>query len=140
MAGYSRIYCVGEPGGYEGADGITSIRTQIWVGEGNRQWLEGHAFRPDVRRLGDVRRIVPAAPDHPDALLDACLCFAADLFEACPSLAAVREQLAGVEMLDFDLGIDEIPPAWERLREEARPVFARLCLYEAELRPRVRHA
>lgn len=71
MAGYSKLYVVGEGGGVMDADGVTNIALQIWVGEGSRQWLEPHYFRAPARGIAKVMRIVPAGPDHPDALIDA---------------------------------------------------------------------
>ena len=40
MAGYSKIYLIGDEGGFMGSDGISAVYLQIWQGEGNRQWLE----------------------------------------------------------------------------------------------------
>lgn len=132
MAGYTRIYCLGGEGGYQGADGVNPIQMQIWLGEGGRQWLEAHWFGLEPRPLGQLRVLVPAAPDHPDMLLDACLAFMPDFFQACPSLEAVRGQLGAKETLDLHLG-DDVPALWSRLREEARPVFAALPMWEGRL-------
>jgi hypothetical protein len=51
------------------------------------------------------------------------------------SLHEVESALAGVERLDFDLEARSIPAAWTRLREEARPYFAALAVWKAELVP-----
>ena len=44
MAGFSKIYCLGELGGFQGADGINSIGCQFWVGNSDRKWWEAHYF------------------------------------------------------------------------------------------------
>jgi hypothetical protein len=135
MAGYSRIYCIGERGGFDGADGINPILLQIWVGDADRQWLKGHYFSDEIKPLGRIKSIVPQAPDDPDALLDACLAFYPDFFNKAPSLAGVREQARELEHLDFNLGTSSIPEGWSRLREEARPLFKDMVIFEADLRP-----
>ncbi len=135
MAGYSRLYVVGGLGGFMGADGVNPIEFLILVGEGNRQWLEPHYFDRSIRPMGKIRVIVPAGPDHPDALLDACLAFYPRHCESCPSLARVEAALQDAERLDFDAEPRGIPAAWADLREEARPLFAAMNIWRADLVP-----
>ena len=56
-------------------------------------------------------------------------------FEQCPSLAAAAVALEGMTLLDFDQGKRTIPAIWPRLREEAKPYFKRLHIFEAVLEP-----
>ncbi len=135
MAGFSKIYLIGGQGGFQGADGINPIRLQIWVGDADRQWLEPHYVDRSIKPLGTIRSLVPARPDDPEALLDACIAFFPEHFKRCPSLSGVASELEGVTQMDFDLGIDRIPKIWPQLRIEARPEFKRLNIYEAELQP-----
>jgi len=132
MAGFSRIYCIGGEGGFQGADGINPMALQIWVGDADRQWLEAHAFDPGISSLGQVRAVIPAAPDDPDMLLDALIMFYPQHFQGCPSLPSVREQLKGKTRVDFNLG-ENVPAEWEKLREEARPLMADMAIFEAQL-------
>lgn len=131
MSGYSRLYVLGGEGGFQGADGINPIGLFILVGDGNRQWLEPHYVDLSLKPLGALKTMIPAGSDHPDMLLDACVAFAARLFDDCPSLRVVEEQLGDAEYLDFDLHAAEVPAAWPELREEARPVFADLNIWRA---------
>ena len=131
MAGYSKIYCIGGEGGFMGADGINPIHFQILVGDGGRQWLEVRYFNKDIGSMGEIEVIVPAGPDHPDALIDACLAFFPEYFESCPSLTQVVEALGSVSRIDFDL--DGEPSGWAQLREEAKSPFKHLIIYEAKL-------
>ena len=78
--------------------------------------------------------IVPEGPDHPNALLDACLAFYPSAFDQCASMAGVQSKLAQAERLDFDTGRNEIPQEWYQLRREARGPFRQLHIFEAELR------
>jgi hypothetical protein len=133
MAGFSKIYCIGGLGGFQGADGINPIEFQIWVGDADRQWLEPHYIDKMIRPLGAVNRLIPEGPDHPNALIDACLAFYPKHFKSCPTLAAVRKALARISSLDFDMGIDEIPKDWPILRREAWPLFQTLNIFEADL-------
>ena len=75
--------------------------------------------------------IIPTGPDHPDALIDACLAFFPEYFESCPSLVQVVEALGNVSRIDFHL--DGEPSGWAQLREEARPLFKYLVIYKTEL-------
>lgn len=131
MAGISNIYCIGGEGGFLGADGMNPIDFQILVGDADRQWLEVRYFSRDIRPIGKVKVIIPAGPDHPDTLIDACLVFFPEYFESCPSLAQVVEALGDVSRIDFHLNGE--PSGWAQLREEARPLFKYLVIYKAEL-------
>ena len=128
MAGYSKIYCIGD----DGWDGINPIYFQILVGDADRQWLEPRYFEKRIKPLGRVKVIIPAGPDHPDALIDACLAFCPKYFESCPSLVYVSEVLENERRIDFHL--DDEPQGWAQLREEARPFFRKITIYEAELK------
>jgi hypothetical protein len=135
MAGYSRLYVIGGLGGFMGADGVNPIQFQILVGDADRQWLEPHYFDTSIRPIGSLRVIVPAGPDDPDALLDACIAFFPQHFTRCPSLAAVEAALRAADRLDFDAKPEAIPTGWTRLREEARPLFGQLNIWRADLVP-----
>jgi hypothetical protein len=135
MSGYSRFYVFGGQGGYLGADGVNPIALMILIGDGNRQWLEPLYVDPQLERLGRLSTIVPAVPDHPDNLLDACIAFFPCNFEQCPTFAAVKAALGDAERLDFDAHPEEVPEAWSTLREEARPIFAELNVWQADLAP-----
>ena len=67
--------------------------------------------------------------------LDACLVFFPEHFELCPSLPEAAGSLEGMTRLDFDLDKQAIPVIWPKLREEARPYFKRLHIFEAILTP-----
>ena len=135
MAGYSKIYCIGGLGGFEGADGINPIDFQIWVGDGERRWFEVHYFNDKIKPIGKLRTIIPESPDHPDGLLDACIAFSPEYFHVCAALEAVREKLQSQDRLDFNLEKRRIPREWVALREQARPLFRDLIIFEAELEP-----
>lgn len=138
MAGYSRMYVVGGLGGFMGSDGVNPIAFLILVGDADRQWLEPHYFDRSIRPIGQLRVIVPAGPNHPDSLLDACIAFYPEHFRTCPSLAKVESELRGADHLDFHARPQDIPPAWASLREEARPLFASLNIWQADLVPLAR--
>ena len=113
--------------------GFNPVMVQIWIGEGNRRWLEAHYFKYQGGPLGNLQVIIPAGPDDPDQLLDACIAFFPEAFTACPSLAAVRHELRETIRLDFNLSPEAVPKLWSTLREEARPIFGNLILYRADL-------
>lgn len=135
MAGYSKLYVVGGLGGFKGADGVNPIEFLVLVGDADRQWLEPHYFDGSIVPIGRLRVIVPAEPDHPDALLDACIAFCPRYFKSCPSLAKVEPALRDAERLDFDAHAGAIPEAWASLREEARPLLAAMNVWRADLVP-----
>ncbi len=133
MAGFSRIYCIGSLGGFEGSDGINKITLQILVGEGNRQWLEPHYFDKNLAPLGNIQVIIPEGPNHSNSLIDACIAFFPSCFNMCPSIQEVNEELKDVKTLDFSSGKDKIPEKWEQLRQEALPHFEKLNIFKADL-------
>ena len=133
MAGFSRIYCVGGQGGFIGTDGINPLLLEILEGHSDRMWFEAVYVDTSLRPLGDLRVVVPAGPDDPNAMLDCCLAFFPAAFEACPSLSRVRIQLGSRERLDFDADPDGVPESWLMLRSEAAPIFAGLNLWQADL-------
>jgi hypothetical protein len=134
MAGFSRIFCVGDLGGFKGADGINSVYGQVLVGEGNRQWLEAKYFKDDLKSLNDIKVIIPEGPEHKYMLLDSFIVFFPDFFKKCPSFEKVKTKLKEVKKLDFNLKKDEIPEEWEDLRKEALPIFKRLNVFWASLK------
>jgi len=135
VAGYSKLYVIGGQGGFMGADGVNPIEFLVLVGDADRQWLEPHYFDKSIKPIGKVRVIVPAGPDHPDALLDACIAFCPRHFSECPLLREIESVLHDAERLDFDARPQDVPAAWARLREEARPLFADMNIWQAELMP-----
>jgi hypothetical protein len=132
MAGFDRIYCLGHEGGYMGADGLNTIDLEILHGISDREWYEpryGKQFAP----MGQVQVFVPRGPDDTDALLDAFLIFAPELFEGCRGLDEIRQlvETSATKRLDFNL--DGLPDGWIELREHAWPIFKNLPIYSAEL-------
>ena len=133
MAGFSRIFCIGGLGGFQGADGINPISLQIWVGDGNRQWLEPHYFDKNIAPIGNIQKIIPEGPDHPNSLIDACIAFSPNYFNTCSSILEVDEELKNVDYLDFSSEKDKIPKIWHELRQEALPFFEKLNIFKADL-------
>ena len=118
-----------------GADGVNPIEFLVLVGDADRQWLEPKYFDRFIRPMGKLRTIIPASPDHPDSLLDACVGFCPRHFSKCPSLRAVESALRDTRSLDFHARPQEVPRAWARLREEARGIFAQMGVRRADLVP-----
>lgn len=134
MAGYRKIFCVGEEGGYLGSDGINPILFQIFVGDASRQWLEVNYIDSTIKPIGKIKTIIPQGPNDKNSIIDACIAFYPKFFESCPSLFAVKTKLKDAERMDFDLG-KNVPEEWAQLREEARPLISKLAIYQAELIP-----
>lgn len=130
MAGFSKLYAIGEAG----FDGINPMFLQIWVGDADRQWLEAHYIDQTLKPIGSLKRIIPARPDAPDSLLDACIAFFPRHFMRCHSLQEVASELTALDALDFHNGADRVPKKWVELRREAMPYFSKLNVFEAKLR------
>jgi hypothetical protein len=135
MAGYCRLYVIGGLGGFLGADGVNPIDLLILVGDADRQWLEPQYCDKSLMPPGRVRVIVPAKPNDDDALLDACIAFCPQYFSSCPSMGAVASSLGDTERLDFNAHAQQIPALWATLREEARPLYASMNIWQADLTP-----
>jgi hypothetical protein len=134
VAGFTRIYCIGEAGGFLGGDGLARISLQILVGDGDRRWLEARYLEPGLGPMGRIHVVIPRRPDDPLALLDACLAFVPQRFEECGSLEVVRKRLAYARRLDFHHHAEEIPEEWAELRLEAVSVFRRFAVTVSDLR------
>lgn len=135
MASYSRIYIVYPPADFTDREGRRGGVLQIWVGDGNRQWLEAHWIGTSHPPIARIKAIVPAGPDHPDSLIDACIAFFPDFFRGCPSLTEAELVLNDADRLDFDLGQFNVPLIWTKLREEARPFLAKFSILRGDLEP-----
>lgn len=133
MAGIYKLYVVGGRGGYMGADGASPVSLLILVGAADRQWLEPVYVGKTLKPMGRVRTVIPAGPDDPLSLLDACLAFAPKLFEGCPGLGDAEKELEGTERMDFHLG-GGIPNGWQKLREHAAPLMREIFVWSAELK------
>lgn len=133
MAGFSKIFVVGRPGGFMGADGVNHIECLILVGDSSRQWLTPQYLDSAFGPIGRMKVIVPRQPDGFDSLLDACIAFCPWYFTSCPSFGQVELLLKNVDRLDFDARPDEVPKEWETLREQARSVFNGLNIWQADL-------
>lgn len=134
MAGFYKFYVVGGEGGFMGADGVNPLDYILAVGGADRMWFEIRDFRRPRRKVGEVKVVIPAGPEDPNALIDAVLAFDLGRFAECPSFDAVRDALTGVDRIDFDRD-KNVPAAWTGLREEARPIFDRMNIWEADLQP-----
>ena len=133
MARYSKLYLIGELGG---VDGFNPIRMQIWVGDGNRQWLEPYYIDQSIKPIGVIKKIIPNGPNDPVSVLDACIAFYPHYFQKCPSLAEAVFLLGNDKTcLDFNLDPLNIPVIWKKLRKEARRYFKRLHIFEAVFVP-----
>lgn len=133
MAGYSKIFCIGDLGGFQGADGINPILFQILVGDADRQWYEVIYFNKSIKPIGQIKIIIPENPNNPNALLDSCIAFYPSCFSSCPSLKVLEAKLAKATRLDFDLRRD-IPQEWYQLRKDALPLFKLLNIFEANFK------
>jgi hypothetical protein len=120
--------------GFLGADGLNPIHAELRVGDADRQWWEPAYLADPSHRLGKLERFVPAGPDEPQALLDACLAFYAAPFRSLPSFAAVESELEETTFLDFDAEPQRVPKSWGKLRAEARSIFERLPIMEGTFR------
>lgn len=135
MAGFSKIYCIGGLGGFNGADGVNPLLFQILVGVSDRQWLQSHYMDASIKPIGKIDTVIPAKPDDPDALLDACIAFFPSHFQICPALAQVSVALKDANRLDFNSRASEIPIDWDVLRGQAGPSFRALNIWYADLKP-----
>lgn len=128
-AGYSRVMIVAVR--ERNAWGYDEIVPQLLllIGEGNRQWIEARHFWGEPDGEPHPRVLIPEGPDCPDMLFDACLAFMPEYFASCPSYTEVKPFLATATGLDFNMDHENIPSAWDKWREEARPLFSELLIH-----------
>jgi hypothetical protein len=128
MTDFDPVYIVTEPDFPAVGSPVRPARIVIFVGHGDRAWMEARVPDGAVRSLGNIRVVIPERPDFDAALLDALLAFWPERFRSCPSLADVEARLLHRERLDFHLHAERIPKEWQALRREARPIFERLVV------------
>lgn len=129
MAAYSKIIFIG----HESEDGLEDIYVEILQGEGEKRWYEAKYDEEKIKRLGNVTSVIPVNREDDNAILDACIAFAPKLFEDCPSLEKVRNELKDTNMIDFSTG-EHIPKSWNKLRNEAKQNLKNIHVYEAEIK------
>lgn len=129
MSAYSKIFLIG----HESKDGLEDLYVEIWQCEGEQRWFEAKYDEEKLSRLGNIKSVIPVDRDDSNAVIDACIAFAPKLFEQCPALIMVKEELGDTNMLDFSKNI-HIPKCWEKLREEAKEQFKNIHIYEANIK------
>ena len=135
MAGISEVYAIGGQGGFLGGDGVNPVEVLILVGHSDRMWFEPRYFDRDIWPIGRIQVTIPAGPEDPNALIDACLAFYPDYFSTCEALWIVQRELADWHRLDFDADAKNIPPEWDELRDQARPLFEQMHIWHGKLAP-----
>ena len=105
---------------------------EVW--STSRMWIEARYMVDTIRPIANIKTIVPEGPNDPNILIDACITFAPIYFKDCLSLQSVEDELnkSKVIKLDFDLN-NNIPLNWSNLREEAKPIFDKLRIYEGKM-------
>ena len=88
-----------------------------------------------IELRGKISTMVPGGVNDQNSLLDACIAFAPNFFDACPTLKKIQDELKDSEFLDFDLDKDKIPKDWKQLRREAAPIFEKLNISKIKLIP-----
>jgi len=131
-AEYVKILLVGKKAGTEKTSGINSIDVAILIGEGNREWLEAMraASKRPVKPVWKIDVIIPDPVNYSNCIIDACMAFAPHLFKECPELDNVAKQIGNASRIDFTEE-DQIPKSWNKLREQARPIFEKMSIFEA---------
>lgn len=104
----------------------------LLVGRGSREWIEPLYASAGFAPLGRIWAVLPAGPDDPLAVLDACLAFLPEHFASVPGFS--RAQAAVAEHEELDLA-RELPPAWYELRRQAEARWRELRVARATLEP-----
>lgn len=129
MSAYSKILLIGN----ESKDGLEDIYVEILQGEGEKRWYEAKYDEEKIKRLGNISSVIPVDRDDPNSILDACIAFAPNLFENCPSLKSVEQEVQDINMLDFSTG-EHVPESWNKLRNEAKKDLKNIHIYEADIK------
>lgn len=107
----------------------------IFRGDGNRIWFESKFISTIIEPIGRIKTVIPENREDKNMFLDACIVFFPKAFEKCPTLKIIQKKLKNKEFLDFNLDRNKLPmKEWEQLREEARPYFKKLYIFEAKLK------
>ena len=129
---YTPVYYVSDRTPQVGTSPIHHPSLAILVGHADRGWFERRSVHGLPRPIGSIGTVIPLKPDFDGALLDALIAFWPDRFRTCPSLAVVERKLQNASVLDFNIRPDRIPPEWEALRKEARPIYEALLILRVD--------
>jgi len=133
MAGYTTVYTFGQAGGFRGCDGVNEIEFMLLEGTAGRMWFCAKHFTNKYSPMGKVEVFIPQDPYDVFVLLDACLLFAPQLFQACPTLEIAKKQMSTKKRVDFDAEPELVTPEWRMLRSEASDIYKKLPLWRADL-------
>ncbi|WP_298672748.1 hypothetical protein [uncultured Megasphaera sp.] len=128
MAGFDKAFMFGHAT-YDGVQGITM---ELWRGISSRMWFEpATGFK---KKCIKVRSMVPSGPDDPDMVLDAAMAFCPWAFASVPEYQSMYNRMETELLLDFNLHRG-IPEEWARVRELVRPIFNKMTIYHADIKP-----
>ncbi len=65
-------------------------------------------------------------------IIDAFIAFAPELFKECSILQKVANEIGNSTSIDFT-NSETIPKSWNHLREQARPIFEKIPIFEAQI-------
>lgn len=128
MAEFNKAYVVSKSGQIKDKEGNTHIDAIILEGYAGKNWLE----IADPYRTDDIKitTLVPTGPLDKNKLIDACMCYLPSVFSGNKMYAAMMEKIDSGTFIDFDSHTN-VPKEWSAVREEVRPLFDALLIYEA---------
>jgi len=134
VAGYVKFYLLGGKGGYMGVDGINPIDLVIGVGTSDREWLKPVSIRTGKQSnpIWKLDSIIPDPDNYENSIIDAFIAFSPHSFKECSKFQEVVTQVGNSLQIDFN-DKEKIPKSWGMLREEAKPIFEKMTVFEANL-------
>ena len=135
-AEYVKMLLVGKKAGSEQKSGINSIDVAILIGANSREYLE--AMRPSYKNaskpIWEIDSMIPDPGNYSNSIIDACIAFAPHLFEECSELQNVASEIGNSRRIDFteEEDANKIPKSWSKLREQAKPIFDKISIWEIE--------
>ena len=133
---YDKILLVGKKSGPGQKCGINSIDVAILIGANGRDFFEAMrpAYKNMSKRIWRIDSIIPDPTNYSDSIIDACIAFAPHLFEECSELQNVAREIGSSRRIDFteEEEFNKIPKSWSKLREQAKPIFDKISIWEIE--------
>ena len=117
-----------------GADGVNQIEFMLLEGSAGRMWISVKHFTDNYSPMGRAEVFIPEDPYDPFILLDACLLFAPQLFDSCPTLDIAQKQIGLKKRIDFNEEPELITPEWRALRSEAYDTYSKMPAWKGELK------
>ncbi len=121
---YSEVYMVELKSESEFWGNIGNTILFMMLGEGNKEWLEGHfPYTSESKLTRKSKTVVLEKTDDPNRFLDGCLVFIPEIFSESKHYSELKKIVDSTDFIDLDLNK---PENWDIIRNDCIQYMGRL--------------